>query len=81
MNIEPLIGDVLFSLRDLAYVLFNVTVPDFGYLFLSTTILMFILEFKNTYKIKRLEKRLRTIESKGTINDSNKSAKNGRKKA
>lgn len=65
MNIEPLMADILFSLQDIGYVLFNITIPDYGYLFLSTTILMFILEFKNTYKIKRLEKRLRTVESKG----------------
>lgn len=81
MNIEPLMADILFSLQDIGYVLFNITIPDYGYLFLSTTILMFILEFKNTYKIKRLEKRLRAIEFKGKANDSSKSVKNGRKKA
>ena len=58
---ETLLGDILFTLQDISYLFYNITVPDYGYLFVSTTILMFIHEFKNQYKIKKLEKQVKVL--------------------
>lgn len=56
MNTTVLMGDVLFTLQEIAYQLFKSQIPEFGYIFISTTILMFIFELKTTYKLKKLER-------------------------
>lgn len=57
-------GNVLFELRHIAYLIFQDKMGNYSSLFVSTTILMFLIEIKNAYKIRKLERALRVCEKK-----------------
>lgn len=49
------LGHILMSLQDLLFILYYEKIPDLGYLYLSSTFLMFIFEFKNIIKLRSLK--------------------------
>ncbi len=68
----PIIPDQLvYTIQQLAEVIYNTKIPDYGYLFTSTTILLFLFEFFNVYKIKKLERQVKSL--KGLLDEQKQS--------
>lgn len=54
----------LYNFIQLCIKLYESQIPCYGYLFVSTTIIMFLLEIKNTYKLKKLERKIMILTNK-----------------
>lgn len=59
-----ILNSLLYNFIELCSILYKSQIPSYGYLFVSTTIIMFLLEIKNTYKLKRLERKLKVLLNK-----------------
>lgn len=62
MNYQLFLSELLYTLKDFTYIMYNTKMPTYGYLFISNAVLIFLFEIKNIYKIKRLEKRLKELQ-------------------
>jgi hypothetical protein len=62
MTFPLLTNQFLYTIRELTEVIYNTKIPDYGYLFTSTTMLLFLFEFFNVYKIKKLERQVKSLK-------------------
>ena len=75
MTYSLLLNEFYYTIRELLDLVYNTKVPEYGYLFTSTTILMFLLESKNVYKRKKLERQVKLLEDKLNEQEKNKEQK------
>jgi hypothetical protein len=56
------LGDILMSLQDLLFMVYYEKIPDLGYLYISTTFMMFYFELKNAYKFRSMKAEMKRLK-------------------
>jgi len=59
-----ILNSIFYNMLQIGTILYKTQIPSYGYLFISTTFLMFIFEIKHCYKSRRLEQQIRVLEER-----------------